>query len=136
MRDAKLGVATGRYRSGRARRGRVALDQPGTLVARQLIDAVATARIVRLIQTDSITAPLRSRLLDLAYDHKADRVTELMQCSWCLSVWVGFGLVALRLAAPRLHAVTVAGLASSQLAAMLIDWTDSRQTEESAITPN
>jgi hypothetical protein len=74
--------------------------------------------------------------LDLAYDHKADRVTELMQCSWCLSVWVGFGLVALRLAAPRLHAVTVAGLASSQAAAMLIDWTDSRQTEESAITPN
>ncbi len=103
---------------------------PAELGQGLLIDSLATARIVRLIQVDSITAPLRQRLLDLLYDRKADRLTELMQCSWCLSVWVGLGLVGLRLAAPRLHTVLATGLASSQGASMLINWLDSIEHDE------
>lgn len=86
-----------------------------------MTETLAVARVVRLIQADTITEPLRKRVLDLAYDRKWDRLTELMQCSWCLSVWVAAGLGVLRLAAPRLHAEIVTGLACSYAAAIAIE---------------
>lgn len=106
------------------------LGEPGALVTGQLvIDALATARVVRLLQVDGITEPLRKAVLDYCYDHGHDRITELMQCSWCLSVWVGVGLQLSRRIAPRLHAVLATGLACSQAASVLISVLDKIDTD-------
>jgi hypothetical protein len=46
----------------------------------------ATARLVRLAQTDTILDRPRRRLQHALGDRKA---AELLWCPWCLSVWVG-----------------------------------------------
>jgi hypothetical protein len=51
------------------------------------VTALAVARITRLITTDYLTAGPRSRLIRrLGVDHK---VSYLITCPWCASVWVG-----------------------------------------------
>lgn len=45
----------------------------------------ATARLVRLIGTDVITAPLRNRLYELS---NGGFLYILATCAWCLGVWV------------------------------------------------
>jgi len=51
----------------------------------------ATWRLVRLIQRDSILDVPRDWLYDRLPDGK---LTTLLMCPWCLSVWVGTGVVA------------------------------------------
>ena len=49
-------------------------------------DGLAAFRIVRLVQTDRITQPLRDRFPPNRW------LTELMGCSYCLGVWAAFGV--------------------------------------------
>lgn len=58
-----------------------------TLVDLVLV-SLATARLVRLAQTDTILDPIRRPLLRRAERTKA-KGWELLWCPWCLSVWVG-----------------------------------------------
>ena len=44
----------------------------------------ATLRIVRLVTTDTITAPIRDRLTGWAY--------TLATCGWCSSFWIAIGV--------------------------------------------
>lgn len=55
--------------------------------------AGATARLTRLVQTDSILDPLRRPVLARARRSQA-KVWELLWCPWCLSVWIGTAVVA------------------------------------------
>lgn len=87
-----------------------------------LAEGLAVARLVRLVQTDSITEVPREQLLSWLSKHNRWRTVELMQCGWCGSVWAAGGLLALRLTAPRLHAVAVDLLASSYLAGAVIEY--------------
>lgn len=50
----------------------------------------ATARLVRLVQADTILDRPRARLQRTLEGRK---ISELLWCPWCLSIWVG-GLVA------------------------------------------
>lgn len=52
---------------------------------------LAAARITRLVTRDSITAPIRMRLVNLfGIDSKP---AELLQCDWCTAVWVSAATV-------------------------------------------
>lgn len=74
-----------------------------------VVDALATARLTRLALDDLVTEPLRARIVEWAgrsvHDttgmHAAHpRVLDLLNCPWCISVWIGAGVVAARRLAP------------------------------------
>jgi hypothetical protein len=85
------------------------------------VQALAAARIVRLIQTDSITETHRKLVLDWLYARKRYRVMELLDCPWCASVHVMAGLTILRMAAPRLHTALVGIMAGSYVASTVVE---------------
>lgn len=114
-----------------------------------LADALATARLTRLITTDAITRPARARLIIEAYalagdlptasriDEALDSglctaaddevlsaecpppVAKLLTCSWCTSIYVGLGVVLARRVAPRLWNPMATALAMSEVAGIL-----------------
>jgi hypothetical protein len=84
-----------------------------------LTDCLATFRLVRLVQTDEITRPARERLLDTLERRRLDRTAELVMCSWCLSVWVGFGVAIARRVVPRSWGLVADGLAASAVTGLL-----------------
>ena len=51
-----------------------------------MIDALATARITRLVVEDEITEPLRDKVMGQWPDSK---VAYLVGCRICVSVWAG-----------------------------------------------
>lgn len=84
-----------------------------------VIDALACARLTRLVTVDTLTRPARAAVIRRAYgkeasevsdlfaeemvrnDHDAPKLAEWVTCGWCASVAVGFGVVAARAVAPR-----------------------------------
>ena len=57
-------------------------------------DVLAVARIVRLLGKDKITEPLRVRALMAAPPWM--KLKTLLTCPWCLSIWVGGGMLIVR----------------------------------------
>jgi hypothetical protein len=53
-----------------------------------LAGALATARITRLVTADQLTLPLRRRVLQSV--REGGRLSYLLSCSWCTSMWVAF----------------------------------------------
>lgn len=104
---------------------------------RQLVDALATARLVRLVTKDVIAEPLRDRWIIEAYhwagrdlknsappetmmmlDDDPPKLASLITCPWCTGVWIAFGVVALRRLAPRFWDPVATALAMSHLAGL------------------
>ncbi len=82
-------------------------------------DALAVARIVRLIQIDEMpVGHVRELALDLWPEAKA---TELLRCPWCASPWIAAGVVLARHRWPRAWPVLARILAGSQVAGMLAE---------------
>lgn len=86
-------------------------------------EVLAVARIVRLVQTDSIADRPRKVAADWLYGHKRYRLMELLDCPWCASVHVAAGLLVLRALCPRLHAALVRIMAGSYAASLVIELT-------------
>lgn len=114
-------------------------------------DALATARLARLVTADDITEPLRERIIRAAYrsrppvtittdgatvtiaagdggtdwvtvadlDEDPPAVVTLLRCRWCVSVWLGFGVVVARRVAPRAWGPVARALAFSQVAGVV-----------------
>lgn len=88
-----------------------------------IVDAVAAARITRLVTMDVISEPVRGRLIRAAYlvargedevgdrerdepystwteraadDREAPSFATLLVCPWCTGFWVAVGVVGLR----------------------------------------
>jgi hypothetical protein len=84
-----------------------------------VVDALAVARIVRLVQVDEIPlGDVREILLNLGGEAKW---TELFRCVWCGSIWVGFGVVLARHLFPRTWPWIARALASSAVAGHLAE---------------
>lgn len=83
-----------------------------------VIVTAATARLTALIAQDEITNPIRDRLEDWSRDAPEgsfkERVTFLVNCTHCVSVWAAAGIL-LTNAWPRTRPVVVM-LAASQAA--------------------
>src|SRR5688500_14758717 len=78
------------------------------------IDALATARLARLVTEDTILDGPRDAWL--RRHPETTRLGELATCPWCASVWLGAGVVLARRAAPGLWDPIARLLAASQVA--------------------
>jgi len=72
-----------------------------------VLEALAIARITRLITTDRVPfGPLRTRLMSVAWQREQRRpkqedtvrpvepyTVELLTCPWCMSVWVALAVL-------------------------------------------
>lgn len=90
------------------------------MLADMLTDCAACYRLTRLLQRDSITEPLREWLRP----RLPGQLVELLECPWCLSVWVGAGVVAGRRAAPRLWKPLATALALSAVTGLVMSQVD------------
>lgn len=84
---------------------------------------LACYRAVRLLQRDHVP-PLpivRAKLMDR---YGTNPWSVLLDCPWCLSVWIAAGLLVLRAACPRLHAALVAVLAASAVTGIITEAVD------------
>ncbi len=84
-----------------------------------LLDGAACYRITRLLTRDRLTRPWRARLIAAAYmddtpgesdawwesrvraDDDAPTLAAFLICPACVSVWIGFGVIAARKFVPR-----------------------------------
>lgn len=57
-----------------------------------MLDALATYRVTRLITQDEITRPVREKLVERFESRGYSRAAYLLQCPYCVSVWVGLGV--------------------------------------------
>jgi hypothetical protein len=112
------------------------------------VDALAVHRITRLVSEDTITRPLRARIIRGAYrraatlprldithhalsaseaeldalphgDDEAPKLAALVTCPWCVSVYVAAGVIAASRFTPGLWRVASYGLALSSVAALI-----------------
>lgn len=96
-----------------------------------ILDALAVFRLTHLIINDSITAPVRDRLIGRAYGRSRDiqghlppiaarpRMAEFLTCPWCVSPWIAAGVVLLQALAPAVCLIVCAVLAFSAVAGLL-----------------
>ena len=85
-----------------------------------VVDALAVYRITRLVVDDAILDAPRERVFGWL-DSRA-KVAELLDCSWCVAVWVAFGVVVLRGVLPRAWAPVARGLALSAVAGLISEY--------------
>lgn len=102
---------------GRVRVPRVKLPRPAS-ATESAIDAVAVARLVRLIQHDDIWPIMEIRQTYLA-KVKDSRASDLVTCPFCLGVWLGALVVVLRIRFPRSWPWIARVLAGSETAGHL-----------------
>jgi hypothetical protein len=65
-----------------------------------LVDALASYRLVKLVKDDRITEPAREAVQDRTGPPEESKVSYLMTCPWCLSVYFGAALTLGRLRWP------------------------------------
>jgi hypothetical protein len=83
-----------------------------------LVDALATYRLSRLLTRDSLPLVQAPRDAVLArWGHSS--WSELAVCPWCISVWLGAGVVAARLLAPAAWTPVALVLAYSAVTGLL-----------------
>lgn len=109
-----------------------------------LYDALAAYRITRLISADTITQPLRVRVIRFAYEHRdgsvgavfenapddewderpgndpdAPKLATLVTCRYCVGVWVAAGVTLARWWFPRQWEPVARGLACAGAAVLI-----------------
>jgi hypothetical protein len=89
-----------------------------TEVASVAVDALATYRLTRLLQQDTVP-PLPEVRERLMARYGASPWSELLDCPWCLSVWLGLAVAVLRRVCPRLWGIAAAALAASAVTGLL-----------------
>ena len=88
-----------------------------------VLDAIAVWRIVRFVQRDSLIEKQREWVIN-NWGGGYLRLGELLQCPWCLSIWVAAGVVITRRLAPRLWGMIARGLAFSAGAGVITGLVD------------
>ena len=89
----------------------------------ELATWLAVYRATRLLQRDEVPPlpELRAKLMDR---YGTSRWSVLMDCPWCLAIWLAAALLVLRAASPRLHAALVAVLAASAVTGIITEAVD------------
>lgn len=66
-----------------------------------LIDALATHRLTKLVIDDYITEPLRDKVYEKFGEPDESKISYLIGCPWCTSMYAGAFVVAARTIAPK-----------------------------------
>jgi hypothetical protein len=66
-----------------------------------LTDGLATYRLVKLVRDDRITEPAREAVMAAQGPPEQSKVSYLLTCPWCLSIWFGAALTLGRRRWPR-----------------------------------
>lgn len=84
-----------------------------------LLDSLAVFRATRLIVEDEITAPIRDPLIEWleANDHK--KLSYLLGCPWCASIWAAAAVLLIRWKAPKVWAQLRWALAMSAVSGII-----------------
>jgi len=83
------------------RHGQGAMRLPAPTAATEaVIDAIAVARLTRLVQEDDVWPMPEVRSWWMA-KAGGSRFADLIHCPWCLSTWVAVLVVVLRIKYPR-----------------------------------
>ncbi|WP_210650154.1 DUF1360 domain-containing protein [Nocardioides sp. SYSU D00065] len=88
-----------------------------------LVDGLATYRLVKLVRDDRITEPVRDAVEERNGPPEKSKLTYLLSCPWCLSIYAGAALtlarrrwpVATSLVARPLALSALTGLATTHL---------------------
>lgn len=101
-----------------------------------LVDALAAYRLTILVVRDEITSGPRNAVLEWANQRRpttekiADalhlpvrhpKIAYLVECPWCVGVYAGIGVVALRRLAPRLADPLLRGLAAAAVVGLIAE---------------
>lgn len=106
-----------------------------------LVDIAATARLTRIVNADTITRPLRVRVIREAYDglddlpesavdavpHKdkdAPKLAAFITCPWCVSQWCAVFVVCARRMFPDVWDPIAKALAISETASLIATHVD------------
>jgi hypothetical protein len=81
-------------------------------------DALAVYRLTKLVIDDKITEDLREAVY-AKYPPETTKIGYLFTCPWCVSMWVGFGVVAARKIAPDAWDAAATALAASSVSGLL-----------------
>lgn len=96
-----------------------------------VLDALATARLTRLVIADTITAPIRARLAgsraSTSYNLGGERMmvvarprlTQFITCPWCISPYLAGIVIACQALIPAVWLYASAVLAFSLVAALI-----------------
>jgi uncharacterized membrane protein YoaK (UPF0700 family) len=84
-----------------------------------VIYALCTYRLSTLIVVDELTNPMRLRVITWATKHKHPMVSKWINCVWCVSIWIGGGVVLLARFAGSWAVWPCAALAFSAVAGFL-----------------
>jgi hypothetical protein len=95
-------------------------ERPLTLV----VDALATYRLVKLVRDDRITEPARSTVFARKGPPESSKVSYLLNCPWCLSVYFGGVLSYGRRRWPRVTSVVARSMALSALTGLATEHLD------------
>jgi Protein of unknown function (DUF1360) len=96
-----------------------------------VVEALAVFRATRLIQQDNL--PPLPELREQLYAKIGDsRWADLIDCPWCLSVWLGGVSQLVKTLSPRLWRIGATVLASSAVAGVISEWLDNMQLPETA----
>lgn len=66
-----------------------------------LIDAAATYRLTKFVTEDYITQPLREKVFETFGDPQDSKLSYLITCDWCISIWAGAGVAIARSIVPK-----------------------------------
>lgn len=97
-----------------------------------VIETLAVYRGTKLLQQDSLPPlpRIRERLID---HYGATPWSQLVDCPWCLSVWVAGLSRLVRAIAPRFWRFGATVLASSAVAGLISEWLDNIELPETAM---
>lgn len=86
-----------------------------------VVDALASYRLVRLVQEDELPPMLAARTAVIERFGVDSLPFKLMDCPWCLGMWMAAGVVAVRAVSPRGWGVVARVLAFSAAAGLLAE---------------
>ncbi len=100
------------------------LKSRSTDLVEDVTDALAVYRLTKLIMDDKITEDLREKVWE-RYGQPADedshKISYLLTCPWCLSIYFATGAVLTRMIAPKAWRPISRGLALSALTGLLVE---------------
>lgn len=81
-------------------------------------DILATYRLTKLIIDDKLMEDVREAVFE-KFPPESTKVGYLFTCPWCVSMWVGLGVVAARKVAPEAWDGVATALAASSVSGLI-----------------